>query len=145
MGLSSQLLLSVPLLPGCRALPGSRTGGAGRTQTPCELARSPLQGTYMLHRISWVDEPQELHSQGREDLVQRSREHGAAARHRGHELSAATCIKVDLIRGISTLLRADPYQLGSVLVRCGSKRKSLIGLLTGRAGIGLRRIGLGLE
>ena len=64
---------------------------------------------------------------------------------RGHELSAATCIKVDLIRGISTLLRADPYQLGSVLVRCGSKRKSLIGLLTGRAGIGLRRIGLGLE
>ena len=39
---------------------------------------------------------------------------------RGHELSAAACIEVDLIRGTSTLLRADPYQSGSVLVRCGS-------------------------
>ena len=35
MGLSSQLLLPLPLLPGCRALPGSRSGGAGRTQAPC--------------------------------------------------------------------------------------------------------------
>ena len=86
-----------------------------------EGLHDPLfRGPYMQHRISWADEPQELHSPGQEDLVQRSREHGAAARHRGHELSAATCIKVDLIREISTHLRADPYQLGSVLVRCGS-------------------------
>ena len=34
-GLTSQLLLLESLLPGCRALPGSRAGGAGHTQAPC--------------------------------------------------------------------------------------------------------------
>jgi hypothetical protein len=44
MGHSSQLLLPEPLLPGCRALPGSRAGGAGWTQAPCGLAPIPSSG-----------------------------------------------------------------------------------------------------
>lgn len=34
----------MPLLPGCRTLPVSRAGGAGRTQAPCGLAPIPSLG-----------------------------------------------------------------------------------------------------
>ena len=44
LGLTSQLLLLESLLPGCSALPGSRAGGAGRTQAPCGLAPIPSSG-----------------------------------------------------------------------------------------------------
>ena len=44
-GLSSQLPLPM-ILPGCRALPGSRAGGAERTQTPCGLAPIPSSGDH---------------------------------------------------------------------------------------------------
>ena len=121
MGLSSQLLLPMPLLPGCRALPVSRAGGAGRTQAPCGLAPIPSSGDYTCS-IRYLGQTGHMSCilWGGRISARGPGGTGPPPDIRGHEF-----LRSDQYPGLSgwgtgTLLRADPYQSGSVLVRCGS-------------------------
>ena len=111
------------LLPGCRALPVSRAGGAGRTQAPCGLAPIPSSGDPTCS-IGYPGQAGHMscHLRGGRISARGPRGTGPPPDIRGHELFAAACVKVDLI-GTSTLLRAEPYQSGSVLVAAGINAK----------------------
>jgi len=97
MGLTSQLLLPGPLLPGCRALPVSRAGGAGRTQTPCGLAPIPSSGDPTCS-IGYPGQTGHMgcHLRGGKISARGPGGTGPPPDIRGHELSAATSIQVDL-------------------------------------------------
>ncbi|MGV8174631.1 MAG: hypothetical protein ACP5OU_02905 [Methanothrix sp.] len=92
------MLLPVPLLPGCPRAAGLSRGRSWAHSGAVRACPDPLFGEpYMQHRIFQADRLHELHSQGREDLCQRSR---------GHELFATTCLPGRSGQGTGTFLRA---------------------------------------
>ena len=100
----------------CLALAREELGALRRR---AGLPRSPLRGSYMQLRISRADGPHELHSPGREDLGQRSREARGIAR-----MASKLCVKwrsraceSSSYRGEMTL-RAWPAGRNGWLVSC---------------------------
>jgi hypothetical protein len=98
------------LRPGCRrALPGSRAGGAGRTQAPCGLAPIPSSGDHTCS-IGYPGQTGYMSCILRGGRISARGPGGTGPPPviRKHELYAAACIQVDLGQGIGTLLRAEP-------------------------------------
>ena len=119
-----------PLLPTAAAcvssfgVPRAARLSSGRSWAHSGAVRAcpdPLfGGPYMQHRISWADGHMSCILRGGRISARGPGGTGPPPDIWGHEFFAAASIQVYLAGGTGTLLRADPYQSGSVLVRCGN-------------------------
>jgi hypothetical protein len=104
-----------------------RVGGWGRTHSPCGLPRLFSGGRFAELRILRAGRSR-WHEAFRREVV--AGDPGGTRSQlsiRGHEPSALSCYPGWPGTRVSTRLRADPYQSGSVLAAFGTNAKSPLG------------------